>query len=99
MSAYLKSLELYVYLDTTKKSYVGNDKYLEANAQAMDALKYTLSKEHMSLVSHCDSIFAVWNTLISLKEQASNNVERDPIVDESDEVYYMVQENDSLKAS
>ena len=32
MSAYLKSLGLHVYLATTKKSYIGNDKYLEANA-------------------------------------------------------------------
>ena len=59
MSAYLKSLGLYVYLSTTKKSYVGNDKYLEANAQAIDALKYTLNKEHLFIISHCDSAFAV----------------------------------------
>ena len=32
MSAYLKALELHVYIVTTKKSYVNNDKYLEANA-------------------------------------------------------------------
>ena len=32
MSAYLKTLGLYVYLATTKKSYVGNDKHIEANA-------------------------------------------------------------------
>ena len=31
MSAYLKTLGLHVYLATTKKSYLGNDKYLEAN--------------------------------------------------------------------
>jgi len=29
MSSYLKALDLHVYLTTTKKSYVGNDKYLE----------------------------------------------------------------------
>ena len=44
MNAYLKSLGLYVYLATAKKSYVGNDKYLEANAQAMDAIKKNLAK-------------------------------------------------------
>ena len=44
MIAYLKTLRLHVYLATTKKSYVGNDKYLEANTQAIDALKHTLSK-------------------------------------------------------
>jgi len=32
MSAYLKSLGLHVYLATTKKSYLGNDKHIEANA-------------------------------------------------------------------
>ena len=32
MSAYLKALGLHVYLFTTKKFYIGNDKYLGANA-------------------------------------------------------------------
>ena len=67
ISAYLKNLGLYVYL--AKKSYIGNDKYLEANTQAIDALKHTLSKEHISLISHCDSAFAVWNTLTSPKNK------------------------------
>jgi len=31
MSAYLKTLGLHVYLATTKKTYFGNDKYIEAN--------------------------------------------------------------------
>ena len=35
MSAYLKALGLYVYLATTKKTYFGNAKYIEANAQAL----------------------------------------------------------------
>ena len=39
----------------------------------------------------------MWNTLISLKEQASNNSERGPIVDEPDQACYMVQGNDSLE--
>ena len=39
MSAYLKALGLYVYLATIKKSYIGNNKYLGANAQALEALK------------------------------------------------------------
>jgi len=59
MSAYLKALGLHVFLATTKKFYLGNDKYLEANAQAVDALKHKLSKEHTSLISHCDSTFSV----------------------------------------
>ena len=32
MSSYLKALGLHVYLATTKKSYIDNDKYLGANA-------------------------------------------------------------------
>ena len=48
------------------------------------------------MVSHCDSSFAVWNMLSSLKEQASNNVERELIVDESKQTCYMVQGNNSL---
>ena len=54
MSAYLKALELHVYLVTTKKFYLSKDKYLEANAQAIDALKHTLSKEQISMICHCD---------------------------------------------
>jgi len=59
MSAYLKALSLHVYLTTTKKSYLGNSKYLETNAQALEALRHTLSKDHLYLISHCDSAFAV----------------------------------------
>jgi len=44
MSAYLKALGLHVYLATTKKSYHGNNKHIEANAQALIALRHTLSK-------------------------------------------------------
>ena len=32
MGAYLKALGLHVYLVTTKKTYFGNAKYIEANA-------------------------------------------------------------------
>ena len=59
MSAYLKALGLHVYHATIKKSHFDNDKYLGANVQAIDALKQTLHKEHLSIVSHCDSVFAV----------------------------------------
>ena len=44
ISANLKTLGLHVYLTTTKKSYIDNGKYLEANAQAMDALKHSIRK-------------------------------------------------------
>ena len=97
MSAYLKVLGLHVYFATTKKSYLGNDKYLEANTQALDALKHTLRKEHISLISYCDSSFTVWNTLTSPELQKINYIEREAIVDESHQAYFMVQENDSLE--
>jgi len=87
MSSYLKALGLHVYLATPKKSYVDNGKYMEANTQALHALRHTLSKEFLFMVSHCDSAFVVWNTLTSLKEQASNNLERESIVDESEQAW------------
>ena len=76
MSAYLKALSLLVYLATTKKTYFSNAKYLEANAQALMTLRNTLSKDYLSMVSHCDSAFAVWNTLTSPKLQTPNIVEK-----------------------
>ena len=45
MSMYLKILGMHVYLATTKKFYLGNNKHIEANAQALYALRCTLSKE------------------------------------------------------
>ena len=50
MSAYLKSLRLQVYIATTKKSYLGNDKYLEANTQVVEALRHTLSENYLFLI-------------------------------------------------
>jgi len=90
---------LHAYLVTTKKSYIDNDKYLEANVQAIDALKHTLSKEPIFLISHCDSTFAVWNTLISHKKQASHDIEKESIEDESDQDCYRVRGNDSLEVT
>ena len=59
MSAYLKTLGMHVYLATIKKSYLSNNKYIEANAQALKALRCTLNKEYLCMVSHCDSAFEV----------------------------------------
>ena len=95
MSAYLKTLGLHVYLATTKKFYLGNNKYLEANTQALHTLRQTLSKNYLSIVSHCDSAFTVQNTLTSLKEQTT--VLEQKSSDESDEACYMVQGIDSLE--
>jgi len=97
MSAYLKTLGMHVYLTTTKKSYLDNNKHIEANAQALEALWCTLSKEYLMLVSHCDSAIAVWNTLTSPKLQTTNHVEKESSEDESEQACYMVQGNDSLE--
>ena len=94
MSMYLKTLGMHVYLATTKKSYIGNNKHIETNAQAQEALRYTLSKEHLSIVSHCDSAFAVSNTLTSLKLPTTNIMEKKSRKDESEQHCYMVQGND-----
>ena len=88
---------MHIYLVTIKKTYFGNDKYIEANAQSLDALKHTLSKEYLSMLSHCDFAFAVWNTSTSSKLQTPNIVENESSGDKSDETYYMVQGNDSLR--
>jgi len=90
MSAYLNALELHVYLATIKKSYPDNGRHIEANAQDLDALRHTLSKEYLSIGFHCHSVFAVWNTLTSPEEQTVNVLEKEPMVDESDEARYMV---------
>ena len=75
MSAYLKTLGLQVYFVTIKKFYLGNDKYLEANTQALHALRQTLSKQYLSIISYCDSAFIVWITSTSLKEQDQHILE------------------------
>ena len=59
MSSYLKSLELIVYLATTKESYCDNGKYFETNTQAMIALKKILDNNYISRVANCDFAFAV----------------------------------------
>jgi len=90
---------LHVHLTTTKKSYLDNDKHIEANAQDMKALKHTLSKEYFSLISHFNSAFAVWNTLTSPKEQVQHILEREPRRDESEQTCYMVQGNNPLEVN
>ena len=97
MRAYLKALGLHIYLATTKKFYLDNDKHIEVNAQAIDALMHTLSKEQFSLISHYDSAFTVWNTLTSPELQTINYVGKEPFVDDSNETCYMVQGIDSLE--
>ena len=44
LSMYLKTLGMHVYLGATKKSHLGNSKHIEANAQALEALRVLLTK-------------------------------------------------------
>ena len=84
MSMYLKTLGMHVHLATTKKSYLGNNKHIEANTLVLEALRCTLSKEHISIVSHCDSAFAVWNTLTSSALQMTKYMEEESSGGESE---------------
>jgi len=76
MSVHLQTLGLLVYFVTIKKSYLGNGKHIEANSQALVALRNTLRKDYLSMISHCDSTFAVWHTLISPEIQMNQCGER-----------------------
>ena len=69
----INSLEVYseTHLDDNTSS--SGDDHVD-----VDALKYTLSKEHISLIFHCDFAFAVWNTLTSPKEQTTYVLEKEP---------------------
>ena len=97
MSMYLKTLRMHVYLATTKNSYLDNNKHKEANAQALEALRNTLCKDYLFMVSHCDSAFAVRNTLTSSELQTPNIMEKKSSGEESEQRCYMVQGNDSLE--
>ena len=65
----------------------------------LDVLKHTLSKEYLSMVSHCDSAVAMWNTLTSPTLQTMKQVEKESSEDESEQAYYMIQGNDSLEVN
>ena len=85
MSMYLKPLGLHVFLAATKKSYLVNSKHIEANAQTLEALRSTLNKDYVSIVSHCDSAFAVWNLLTSPELQTQINEKEKSSGEESDQ--------------
>ena len=53
MSCHLKVIGYKVYLTITKESYLSNSMHIEANAQALKALRASLSKEYLNMVSHC----------------------------------------------
>ena len=90
MSWHLKALGYNVYKAITKESYLGNSKHKKANAQALKALRKSLSKEYLNMVSHCDSAFAVWNILTSPELQMQINKEEKSSGEESDQYCFMV---------
>jgi len=91
MCAHLKALGLHVYFAATKKSYLGNSKHKNANAQTLKALRKSLSKEYLNIVFHCDSAFTVWNILTSPELQTSINDEEKSSGEESDQYCFIVQ--------
>jgi len=99
MSSYFKALGIHLYLATTERSYIESGKYFVANEQAMIAHKKTLNNDYNSRVANCDSAFAVWNTLISLEEQNSNDMERESSEDDCDQECFMIQRNDPLEVN
>ena len=84
MSCHLKALGYKVYLAITKESYLSDSKHIETNAQALKALRASISKEYLHVFSHYDSAFAVWNTLTSPKKPRTNVLEKESSGDVSD---------------
>ena len=91
MSMYLKTLSIHVYFVTIKNLYCLHGKHLEANAKVIHALKSTLNDDYLCRVANLDSVFVVWNTLVSLGDQKQYYMQRDSD-DESDasNICYMV---------
>ena len=63
MTVYLQTLGHKVYLTITKESFLSDRNHIGANAQAIEAIRSTLSKDYLMCVSNIDSAFAVWNLL------------------------------------
>ena len=63
MTVYLQTLGHKVYLAITKESFLSDSKHIGANAQALEAIRNTLSKDYLLRASNIDSAFAVWNLL------------------------------------
>jgi len=99
MSIYLQTLGLHVYLAATKKCYLGISNHIGANALALEAIRSTLNKNYLMLVSNLDSAFAVWNKLTTTttsKLQVPIQQEEESSGD-SESQCLMVQGNDSLE--
>ena len=95
---YLKTLGLHVFLAATKKCYLGNCNHIGANAQALEAIRSTLSKDYLMLASNFDSAFAVWNLLTTTTtSKLQLQIQPEESSGESESQCYTVQGNDSLE--
>ena len=72
MSVYLQALGYKVHLAIIKESYLSDSKHIGANAQALEAIRSTLNKEYLMLVSNLDSTFVVWNKLTTTPPPSFN---------------------------
>ena len=90
---------MHIYLAISKRSYIENGKYLEANAQAMIALKKILNNDYLFRIVNCDFDLAMCNTLIFLEQQLPNDMERESNEDDFDQECFIVQGSDSLEVS
>ena len=98
MSVYLQALGYKVHLAITKESFLSDSKHIGANAQALEAIRSTLSREHLLLVSIIDSAFAVWNILTTTTtSKLQLSIQPEESSGESDSQCHMVQGNDSLE--
>ena len=56
MSAYLKALRSHVYLATTKKSYLGNDKHESTPRGGVNRCKANLITNYAELKTNCNTL-------------------------------------------
>ena len=90
MSWHLKAIGYKVYLAITKESYLNDSKHIEANAQALKALRASLHKDYLHVFSHYESAFAVWSILTSPELPTLIDKKRRSRRDKSDERCFMV---------
>ena len=95
-----EDLGLHVFLAATKRCYLGDRKHIGANAQALEAIRSTLSNDYLMLVSNLDSTFVVWNKLTTSTFKLQMPVQQEEESrGESDSQCFMAQGNDSLEVS
>ena len=90
---------MHVFLAATKRCYLGDRNHIGANAQALEAIRSTLSKDYLIRVSNFDSAFAVWNLLTTTitTSELQLSIQPEESSGESESQCFMVQGNDSLE--